>query len=263
MLWCCIEPKRVDKTTPIMEAMAQGFGGKTCLGDPPDDGELFVIWGQLWTALTAIPRAIEQGRPFLHIDNGYINPGRGSLIGYYRITYNGMAPVFLPNAPKSRIRRTMPPWRTKGAHVLLALPGEEFGRAIGHKMEDWLDTIEVRVRQHTTRKVKVRPRKDKHPLDRDLLNCWALVTHSSNVAVDAVLSGVPVFTEPTNPAAPIANFDLSQIEQPLMPDRTQWFNSLMYQQFTVPEMRSGFAAMAMQEVMAQSESIPKLVSRVA
>lgn len=254
MLWCCIEPARIDKTTPIMNAMAQGFNGKTCLGEPPDDGEMFVVWGQLWTALKVIPQAIKQGRPFLHIDNGYVQPARGTLIGYYRITYNGMSPVLLTDAPSTRVQVQMTPWRKSGKHVLLALPGEEFGQAMGMEMRTWIASIQNRVRAHTERSLVVRPRKANTPVSGDLRQCWALVTHSSNVAVDAVLSGVPVFVEHTNPAAPVGKLDLN-IEQPEMPERSNWFNSLMAQQYTVDEMRSGFAADLVREVINQTSIV--------
>ncbi len=258
MLWCCIEPARVEKTTPIMDAMARGFNGKTCLGDPPDDGEMFVIWGQLWTALSAIPKAIAQGRPFLHIDNGYVHPARGRIDDgyYYRITYNGMSPVLLPDAPRTRVHVSMAPWRKTGDHVLLALPGEEFGCAIGLEMRNWLTGIQTRVKSNTKRRVIVRTRKAASPVARDLRQCWSLVTHSSNVAVDAILSGVPIFVERTNPAAPVGNFDLSNMEQPLMPERHGWFNSLMAQQYTAGEMRSGFAADLVREVIRVKQGTP-------
>lgn len=254
-MWCCIEPARVAKTTPIMEAMAEGFSGKLCDGEPPNDGEMFVVWGQLWTALKAIPKALAQGRPFIHIDNGYVQPARGSLIGYYRLTYNGMSPVMLNDAPTSRVNVSMRPWRstTSDGHVLLALPGEEFGRAIGLEMTKWIRESQSRLHHYTNRVIRTRHRKATTPLARDLDNCWALVTHSSNVAVDAVLSGVPVFVEKTNPAAPVGNFDLTNMDWPEMPSRGPWFNSLMAQQYTIDEMRNGFASYYMSKVIAQKE----------
>jgi hypothetical protein len=236
--------------------MAEGFGGKTCLGEPPDDGEMFVVWGQLWTALTAIPRAMKQGRPFIHIDNGYVQPARGSLVGYYRLTYNGMSPVMLRDAPETRVRVQMKPWRSSNnqGHVLLALPGAEFGRAIGLEMSGWIRESRSRIRRYTNRLIKIRERKASSLLEQDLSNSWALVTHSSNVAVDAVLSGVPVFVEKTNPAAPVGNFDLTSMDWPEMPSRGPWFNSLMAQQYTIDEMRNGFASHYMSKVIAQKES---------
>lgn len=235
-----------------MEALAQGWpGARQKYGLPPDDDQPIVIWGQLWQALVAIPRAIERNRPFWHLDNGWVKPGRGNHgpDSYYRMTYRGMIPAFLTDAPPSRIKAAMMPWRADGRHVLIAMPGREFGQAIGLDMVPWIESIVAHVRQHTDRPIVVRDRLSKTPLDADMRNCWALVTHSSNVAVDAVLMGVPVFVAPTNPAAPVGNLDLAQMETPQMPDRTRWFDSLMAQQFTVDEMRSGLAREYLQMVI--------------
>lgn len=254
MLWCCIEPERVEKTTPIMEAMAEGFGGKVCLGAPPDDGEMFCVWGQQWLALDLIPKALKSGRPFLQIDNGFVRPAQGTLIGYYRISYRSLSPVLLGDPPPSRIKVSLAPWRGIGRHVILALPGIGFGKAIGLDMGAWIQVSQTMLRRATARQIIVRPKKTGKPLGADLHGCWSLVTHSSNVAVDAVLAGVPVFVAPTSPAVPVGNLDLANLEAPAMPDRMRWFDSLMAQQFTVAEMRSGLACERMQMVIDQVES---------
>jgi hypothetical protein len=241
MIWCCIEPERQEKTTWLMEAIARGFGGKVCLGDPPDDGEPFVVWGQMWTALREIPKALRSGRPFLQVDNGYYEAGRGFPVGYYRLCCNGMSARFIQDAPPSRLRVKMRPWRTEGRHVILAIPGLGFGRAVGLNMHEWLMTCQLDLRKATDRTIIVRPKRSGRTLAQDFENCWALRTHSSNVAVDAVLYGIPVFVEPTSPAAPVGCLDLSKIEEPFMPDREAWVNSLMAQQFTVDELADGTA----------------------
>jgi hypothetical protein len=255
VLWCCIEPARIEKTTPIMEAMAEGFGGKVCLGPPPDDGEMFAVWGQRWMTLDLVPAAIRSGRPFLQIDNGFIQSAKGTLIGYYRISYRSLSPVMLHNAPPSRIKVQMAPWRQKGQHLILALPGMGFGRAIGLDMPQWIHLSQTMLRRATRRPIIVRPKKSGRTIDADMRNCWALVTHSSNVAVDAVLSGIPVFVAPTSPAAPVGNIDLAKIERPEMPERGPWLDSLMAQQFTIDEMRSGLALEYMRMVIRQVETV--------
>ncbi|QOZ25287.1 hypothetical protein [Bradyrhizobium sp. CCBAU 51753] len=242
MLWCCIEPARVEKTTPIMEALAAGFRGRLCVGEPPDDGEPFIVWGQIFTALTAIPKALAQGRPFYQLDNGFVDPARGGPTGYYRITYRSPSPVFWQDAPPSRIKRDLRPWRQSGSHIVIGLPGENFGRSFGIDCRRWIEESPVReLRRYTVRPITTRLKRAETPLAQDLRNAWALVTHSSNVAVDAVLAGIPVFCKATCPVAPVGNLDLAAIERPEMPDRGAWFNSLMAQQFTVDEMRSGMA----------------------
>jgi hypothetical protein len=59
--------------------------------------------------------------------------------------------------------------------------------------------------------------------------------------VEAVLAGVPVFTTNLSAAAPVGLTDLTQIEQPIRPDREPWCHHLAYGQFTHEELRNGTA----------------------
>lgn len=257
MLWCSIQAIRAVKSAMVMQALRKGWPhSRLCFGDPPDDGVAFAIYGQTWGAERVIPPALKTARPFWQIDNGFWKPGRGRPDGYYRFCYRGLSPVFLPNAsvPRARNIRTpaMAPWRKNGTHVLLAMPGGDFGTAIGLSMNAWEQTIRARVREYTDRPIVVRDRGTKTTLDAHLADCWALVTHSSNVAVEAVHAGVPVFVEPTSAAVPVGNLDLAMIEQPAMPDcRDGWWASLMSQQFTPAEMASGLAYKTLGAVVAQ------------
>ena len=69
----------------------------------------------------------------------------------------------------------------------------------------------------------------------------ALVTHSSNVAIEAACLGTPVFVAPTSAAAPVGRVDLADIEMPIYPDREPWLAHLAYNQFSFEEIRSGEA----------------------
>ena len=72
------------------------------------------------------------------------------------------------------------------------------------------------------------------PLAVDLKDCHAVVVHSSNVAVDALLAGVPVFCTVPCAAYRMGYADLSKIESPLYPDdREQWAWNLADQQWTL------------------------------
>jgi len=58
--------------------------------------------------------------------------------------------------------------------------------------------------------------------------------------VAAVLAGIPVFaTDDDCVAWSMANPDLAQIENPIMPDRTQWLYDLSAAHWTDAESRSG------------------------
>ena len=77
------------------------------------------------------------------------------------------------------------------------------------------------------------------PLPDALETAHALVTHSSNVAIEAAVMGTPVFVSPSSAAAPVGLTDLSRIEAPVRPERWAWLAHLAYSQFSYQEMQSG------------------------
>lgn len=250
-VYLCVTPERETKTEMIMRALSAGMGAEPhqiVIGEPPADDAPFVVWGQEWLTLRIVPDAVRLGRPFWHIDNGFWQPGRGTSRGYYRFTYRGMTPVLLPPTDDLRLAPVpLKPWRTEGKQVLLAMPGVHFGLSINIDVAGWCETIQARLRAATDRPIRVRPRDSRMPLAQDLANAWCCVTHSSNVAVDAAIAGVPVFVAPTSAAAPIGCTDL-EIENPVMPGRKRWLRSLSSQHFTVQEMRAGVARHWMRRV---------------
>lgn len=253
MIYCLVTPEREAKTRMMMSALAAGIGreAKVVVGEPPDDGNPFVVWGQEWLTLRTVPEAVRRGRPFWTLDNGYWNPARGTDKGYYRFCYRSMSPVFLPKSDDLRLAAVpLKPWRDGGGHILIAMPGIHFGMALSVDVKGWCATIVGEVYARTQKlglELRVRTREETRPLADDLRNCWALVTHSSNVAVDAVIAGVPVFVQPTSPASPVGRLDLD-LAKPILPPRKHWLRSLASQQFSVAEMRDGTAWRWMQRI---------------
>lgn len=110
---------------------------------------------------------------------------------------------------------------------------------------------------HTDRPVIYRPKpswRDAAPIDGtefsrapirladELKRCFALVTHSSNAAVDAIRAGVPVIILGPGIARPVASCCIGDVENPCWPSeetRSQWLADLAYCQWTVEEMASG------------------------
>lgn len=254
VLWLPVAPERRFKTERLLRFIQQGWKEPAQLvyAMPPNNGDHVLAYGQLGRAAEVLRQATATDRPYWHVDNGYWLPGRGTWTGYYRFCWRGMWPQFLPSADATRAKLQltelqargiyMCPWRQRGTHILLGLPGEEYASALGFDMPKWIAWIREELPKFTDRPIIVRERKGPaKPLALDLKNCWAVVTHSSNIAVDAVLAGIPAFVEPTCAAAPVGNLSLTELENPYMPDREAWFASLACQQFNFEEMRSGLA----------------------
>ena len=76
----------------------------------------------------------------------------------------------------------------------------------------------------------------------DLNNAWAMVTHNSTAGVDAAVYGVPVYnTDDKALSWEVANHSFNNINNPDMPDRTQWLNNLGYAMWSKEEIEQGLA----------------------
>ena len=138
---------------------------------------------------------------------------------------------------------------------------------------DWFNDVYKKLRPITKRKFIVRPhpnnvsnileRRKELPTDIELQytqknfvgdekkhyrfhfqealnNCHAFITHNSTASVDSCVRGVPTFvTSDLALCWPVANKDLSKIESPNYPDRTQWVNDLGYKLWSIKEIRDG------------------------
>lgn len=78
------------------------------------------------------------------------------------------------------------------------------------------------------------------PIQQDLNSAWCVVCHSSGVAVDATISGIPVISlSESSMAWDVSGHDLSQIEHPITPDPVPWFEKIAMIQYSQEEFRSG------------------------
>jgi hypothetical protein len=160
---------------------------------------------------------------------------------------------------RSKLGLDLQPWRNQGHHVLVCLQRDGGWSMKGTDMAVWTDRTVRRLRELTTRPIVIRPHPKNpidlsaltrlpgvtqstlgHSLQQDLAGAWAAVFCNSSSSVAAVLAGVPVFADDDDCVAwSVANLDLTRIETPAMPDRTQWLYDLSAAHWTDAESRSG------------------------
>lgn len=229
----------------ISQAFAKGAHAQIVPAAPLLPGDVF-MYGCLRGLKPTLDQAIAEERVWFYADNGYFRRAGSDRNGYFRVTRNALQHDGSGHASPERWRRLgleIKPWRAVGLHVLVCPPDEIYGRLWGLNVTEWLEDVFDTLDEKTDRPVKVRQRgalAKQEPFVEALQNCWALVTHTSNAAVEALLAGVPVFCTGSCAAAGMGLTDLRSIETPLMPDdREQWAANLAANQWTLPEMADG------------------------
>lgn len=155
------------------------------------------------------------------------------------------------------------PWRTTGDHVLILCQRPK-GFNMFLDQDTWLEKTVDKIRKHTQRPIMIRM----HPGDgtrfkqiekiqkrygstvsisehaniRDaLVNCWCTVGINSTPNVVAAIEGIPGYVEDTRRswAADVAFTDLAQIENPPLPDRTEWIHKIANIHWSNQQVTSG------------------------
>jgi hypothetical protein len=211
--------------------------------------------------------------------NLFLYANTANPLHYLRYSFNGVFPntgiycdTEIDPVRWKKISRnlniTLKDYRSNGDHILICLQ-RNGGWSMGKiNLQEWLvSTIET-IRKYSSRPIVIRP----HPGDKtskelirpgnpkckikfskavrlssneslvdDLRNCWAAINYNSSPVVGAAIEGVPIFVmDPTrSQCRDIANTDLSQIENPLIPDRQQWVERLSMFHWNFEELKSG------------------------
>lgn len=224
----------------IMDAFSEGCKGQIV---PPT--QLFDGPAAMYGILRGTDQIIRQcewvERDYYYVDHGYL--GAGHYRGHYRVTKNGRQADIRENQdmlPPDRINQlgiSPRPWVRRGNHVLVIPITGAIGQFYGIDEEAWLKSITQDISKHTDRPIVVKPKW--HGSIKDYLKgCWCVVTHSSNVAVDAIVNGIPAVVTGES-ACEAVSWRMADIESPQWPERDWWLRALAYHQWTLDEMRSG------------------------
>lgn len=211
--------------------------------------------------------------------NLFLYANTSNPLHYLRYSFNGVFPntgIYCDteidparwNKIRANLNLSLKDYRDNGEHILVCLQ-RNGGWSMGSTdVQDWaIQTINT-LRNYTDRPIVIRAhpgdKASRQYLDRnnpncrikfskavrlstnqnlvdDLKNCWAAVNYNSSPVVGAAIEGVPIFVmDPAkSQCAEIANTDLSQIENPLMPDRQRWAERLSMFHWNFDELKSG------------------------
>ena len=236
---------------PILQSFVQGAGGQISSWDQEETAMTPVVLRGI-TKRKQMAACQAVGRDFYYVDTGYF--GNGKKKTYHRVTRNDVqhfGPIV--DRPSDRV----PPdvgvakFRRQGSKILIAPPSQKLLNLYNINLEEWLARTQADIRKHTDREIVVRLKQSRSvrqntdtiqmALDDDV---FCLVTFSSIAAVEALLHGKPAITLGPNAAAPLCSHNVSEIENPFVPDLDQvraLIRHLSYCQFTEAEMRDGTA----------------------
>lgn len=229
-------------------------------GAPVADVAVAYGWGhpEVFAAYT------KAGAHYVYLDLGWWKrkPPGEALGGYHKVCLDGRDPPLthwrnMPHDRAAALGIEIKPWRGPRddmAPILIAGMSAKSAKTRGMGPEQW-ERGQVGVLSSITRRpLRYRPKPswdEARPihgagfsapwvdLEEELGAAWAVVTHASNVAVDALVAGVPIYVE-HGPATEFTTRTLLDIERPAMPDgREQFIADLAYAQWSVAEMESG------------------------
>ena len=248
--------KQGDKTDvdPILDNFIFGCGG--AVGDYHDPVVSQTTVPLVIRGITKrkIIRDCEQhGRDYYYIDTGYFGNGKAKI--FHRITRNNLqyAGALREDCPDDRWRAlglSIQPHRP-GRKILICPPSDKAMMFWNLNLDQWLKDVVNQIKKVSDREIVIRTK----PARRDRVtgdslevaltrDVHCLVTFNSIAAIEALMLGKPVFTLGPNAAAPLANRDLHNIDDPSMPsvDEVRLLcKNLSYQQFSNNEMRDGTA----------------------
>jgi hypothetical protein len=246
----------------VCGALAKGFGADIISAKWPRPLEVpAMFYGRDRGTLEIMREAIARREDWFMCDNGYM--GAGQYDGYYKLTRNGFQCDGLGEPDENRLAKLVddlglvikPKWRAERerGHILICPPIVEYERVHWFSHTHWLRNVQrmlksMKVKRETKIRYKPGDPRDRNgrTLSEDFKACHAIITHDSNIAVEAIIAGIPVFCTGTTPATVFGDTDIRMIDDPKRSgDRHEWLAILAANQWTLSEIREGAAIEAM------------------
>jgi len=213
-----------------------------------------VVFGMLRGTAGLIEECSNDMQDFYYFDHAYLfgnKHEKSKEIGekIYRLTKNWFQIRDIKKLKADDYKRIekykkhikLKPWKYDGDYILFIPPSEHVKNYYWFN-HHWEEQTLKTIKKHTRKPIKIRTKEDKTPLEKDLENAYCTVSYQSTVVIKSIMSGVPSFCANESMGVPVSLTDMTQIKDPLYtPEREQWIDSLLANQFTMTEIENGTA----------------------
>ena len=274
MIFCLYTDYGALNSQPVFHAFAKSVvdAGHTVIYNEPyrlmdhyNNYDVAVIWSVLWNGRMAQNRL--HNRPVIVLEVGALNRGTMWKVGLNGINRDAyFAPKKNNNERANMLGLKLKPWtyNEDGPIVICLQHNKSQQWATMPPHDKWLDNTLSTIRKRTDRLIIIRPHprcpiplfSDKYKnvdvqypvknnttyddYEFDMSDAYAVVSWSSNPAIQAILQGVPVFVGPSSLAYDVAQHSVKEINNPIRPDRTQWLNDLAHVEYSTHEIAAGY-----------------------
>jgi hypothetical protein len=251
----------------VFEAFRQGLQkhNQTVVND--NDYDVAVIWSVLWRGRMSRNRDIyfkcrSQNKPVVIIEVGSLKRGTTWKISLNHTTnlgFFGNTEDLDSNRPKKLNVFLKPEKQNRKDSILIACQHTDSLQWQNMpSTSDWLSQTVNEIRKFSGRPIKIRP----HPRNQIAINIpgaelikpqkivdsyddfdfdfdhHCVINHNSGPAVQSALNGAPVICDRSSLAYPVS-IPMSQIENPIIPDREDWFLKLVHTEWLIEEISAG------------------------
>ena len=248
------------------------------------NGDVAVIWSVLWQGRMQSYKSIweryrNNGKPVIVIEVGGLRRNLSFKVGINGINRDAdFANQEFDDKRWPLFKHELRPWNPTGDLIVICGQHDTSEQWKGlPKMSNWIEQQIKEIRQYTTRPILVRP----HPRNTIAFNenkfknvkvrlpkrdfrtyddtdfkatlerTWAVINHSSNPAMEAVINGIPVFVSESSLCHDVGNTNLFDINKPAMPNRQSWANRLAYTEWFEDEIEQGLPWQRIRERLLQ------------
>jgi len=263
-----------QNSKPIFDAFLKSLqdANETVYLNKSANADVAVIWSVLWRGRMEQYHRIwreyrNKGKPVIVLEVGGLRRNQSFKIGINGINRDAdFANQDYDDKRWPLFKHNLQPWNPTGDIIVICGQHDASEQWKGlPRMENWIVQQITEIRKYTTRPILVRPhprnqisfdpkkfdnvkirmpKRDLRTYDdtdfkRTLERTWAVVNHSSNPAMEAVIKGIPVFVSESSLCYDMGNTKLVDINTPAMPNRFSWANQLAYTEWFKEEIEAG------------------------